>query len=180
MAIVQRHTEKHRKYHTLNHLKHIFGELRPVENQLKNLHCITLSVFFHDIIYQVKKSNNEEKSAAFAKAFMEEHAKLKPFSPTVHDQIIATKHHKATKDSDTNFLIDADMAILGQPREVYREYTENIRKEYQIYPDFMYRKGRRKVVTQFLTTPQIFHTDFFHAKYQKQAEENLHWELTQL
>lgn len=83
-------------------------------------------------------------------------------------------------DADTNFLLDIDLSILGKSPEVYKKYTEDIRKEYKIYPDFMYGKGRTKVLKSILELEAIFKTDFFKKAYEKQARENLTAELSQL
>ena len=79
--------------------------------------------------------------------------------------------HIEHQDCDTSYisdyLLDLDLSILGKNPEEYRRYCDNIRKEYSIYPDFIYRKGRRKVLQNILELDSIYKTDFF-----KQAYEN--------
>ena len=95
-------------------------------------------------------------------------------------QIKATSSHETSDDSDINYLLDFDLSILGAPAKTYQEYTIQIRKEYSIYPNFLYRKGRKKVVRHFLGMPQIFKTSEFISEYEPQARENLKRELEQL
>ena len=83
-------------------------------------------------------------------------------------------------DNDTNILLDIDLSILGENPMKYKEYCENIRKEYQIYPDFIYRKGRQKVLENILKLDSIYKTEFFKQEYESQAKENLTLELNQL
>jgi predicted metal-dependent HD superfamily phosphohydrolase len=164
----------------LKHLSHLFDELTPLWNSLKNADIVTFSIFFHDIIYDSSSHKNEEKSAEYARIFLTTYPSLQHFSANVFDQIIATKKHTRSSHEDTNFFTDADLAILGQSPNDYQTYTAAIREEYRIYPDFMYKKGRKKVLQHFLNKPFIYHTDYFRAKYEERARENLLKELGEL
>jgi len=55
-----------------------------------------------------------------------------------------------------------------------------IRKEYKVYPDIIYKPGRRKVVQHFLAMERIYKTDYFFVRLEQQAKENLTKELTLL
>jgi predicted metal-dependent HD superfamily phosphohydrolase len=93
-------------------------------------------------------------------------------------QILATKDHEMSASSDTNYFTDADLSVLGQPWDVYSTYINSIRKEYAVYPDVLYKPGRRKVVQHFLNMDQIYKTPYFHEKFESHARENLHRELS--
>lgn len=88
--------------------------------------------------------------------------------------------HELSKDSDTNYFIDADLAILGSAPAQYNIYATMVRKEYRQYPDLLYKPGRRKVLEHFLQMPAIYKTAFFRERYQQQAKENLAAELNML
>ena len=79
-----------------------------------------------------------------------------------------------------NFLLDADLAILGKDWETYENYIKQIRKEYSIYPDFLYNLGRKKILIHFLEFEEIFKTEHFKAKYEKIARENIQKEISML
>lgn len=59
-------------------------------------------------------------------------------------------------------------------------YTKQIRKEYSIYPDFLYKPGRKKVLEHFLQLENIFKTDYFKTKYEVQARKNIESEWRNL
>ncbi len=101
-------------------------------------------------------------------------------SDLCYSGILATKDHEVSNHPDLNFLIDADLAILGRDWDDYYDYTQKIRKEYRIYPDFLYRKGRKNVLQQFLKMESIFKTKHFSIKYEEKAKNNLHRELNSL
>lgn len=94
--------------------------------------------------------------------------------------IMATKSHENSEDSDTNYLTDADLSILGKCSYDYQKYTEQIREEYSIYPDFMYNSGRKKALQHFLQMDAIYKTRHFFKKYEKIARININNELEEL
>lgn len=180
LQIEKKYSEKRRYYHNLKHLENMFLELDAVKDQISNFTNISFSVFYHDVIYDASSKVNEEKSAEFAKLRL---AKLKlssSFIEKISDQIVATKSHQPSEYQDTNYLLDADLSILGKDRETYLDYTKNIRKEYSIYPDFLYKPGRKKVLQHFLELENIFKTNDFKEKYEVKAKENILFEIENL
>lgn len=175
--IEKKYSEKARHYHNLFHLHNMFSELIPVKDKISDFTVISFSVFYHDVIYNAALKSNEEKSAEFALARLETLGLSKTEIQKVYEQILATKSHQKSGDQDTNFLLDADLSILGKDFEAYVVYTQQIRKEYSIYPDFLYRPGRRKVLEHFLQSESIFKTDYFKEKYETRARENIASEL---
>lgn len=180
LKIEKKHSEKGRFYHNLDHLKNMFLELEAVKEQIFNYTAITFSVFYHDIIYDTTSRSNEEKSAEFAVSRLEELNIDQATIKEVFEQIMATKTHQISDHNDTNYLLDADLSILGKDPETYIDYTQKIRKEYSFYPDLLYKPGRKKVLRHFLELESIFKTDYFKSKYEKQAKENLQSELDSL
>jgi len=178
--ISKNYSEKKRHYHNLNHLDNLAGQLLPVKGQIGDWSLIVFAIAYHDIIYNIVKSDNEEQSAAFAgkkliALNLSEVQKKKCLA-----QILATKAHQKNEDHDTNLFIDADLSILGAGEKSYDLYTQQIRKEYRLYPDFIYNPGRKKVLLHFLEYQSIFKTDYFREKYEAQAKENLRRELASL
>ncbi|MGD1319684.1 HD domain-containing protein [Chryseobacterium sp. 2R14A] len=178
--IEKKYSEKSRHYHNLRHLENMFEEVESVKVQIKNFNNATFSIFYHDIIYDASSKSNEEKSAEFSKKRLEDLNIAKDDIQKVYAQILATKSHQKSDGQDTNFLLDADLSILGKDNKAYLEYTKQIRKEYSIYPDFLYKPGRKKVLEYFLELESIFKTDFFKAKYEVQARKNIEVELRNL
>jgi predicted metal-dependent HD superfamily phosphohydrolase len=175
--IEKNHSQKSRKYHNLLHLENMILELEPVKDQILDYETLLFSVFYHDIIYKATSKDNEEKSAEIAKKSLEKLDISSERVIKIYNQILATKSHQKSKDSDTNFLLDADLAILGKDWKIYEQYTQQIRKEYSIYPDFLYNPGRKKVLIHLLEFDEIFKTDYFKDKYEQIARENIEREI---
>ena len=78
---------------------------------------------------------------------------------------------------DLEYFLDFDMAILGADWDEYVLYTLNIRKEYRIYPDFLYYKGRKDFLANTLQKKNIFHTQLFKLELEDRARQNIAREL---
>lgn len=169
-----------RHYHNLTHLHNLLEQLVEIKSKIKNWDATLFTLYYHDIVYSTLKSDNEERSAALAAKRMSEIGVPAEIIKGCRKQILATKSHIEDADYDTNYFTDADLSILGQSPEAYREYYRSIRKEYAFYPDIIYNPGRKKVLQHFLAMERIFKTDFFYAKFESQAKENLQAELALL
>ena len=174
---IQKHyTSSKRHYHTLLHLENLFGELQPLHEKLEDWDTIQFSLFYHDIIYKSFKSNNEEESALLAVERLRQIGYSEEKIIKCENQILATKSHNFS-DTDTNFFTVADLSVLGKDWETYAVYYHQIRKEYSLYPDFLYNNGRKKVLEHFLDMESIFKTEYFQNKYENQARLNIEKEL---
>ncbi len=93
--------------------------------------------------------------------------------------IIETKTHKPSNEENKLFL-DADLTVLGASEKEYKTYLQNVRREYAIYDDVRYAKGRKKVLKHFLAKEKIYESSHFYERYEVKARENLAWELSDL
>ena len=179
LEIERNYSSKKRHYHNLLHLDNLLKELIEYQPLIKDWDMMIFAIAWHDIIYNVLKQDNELKSAVFAEkkllALDVAPEKIEKCKALVN----ATKSHQAASDADVNLFTDADLSILGKPWDVYELYTKQIRAEYGIYPDIIYKPGRRKALQHFLNMPRIFKTEQF-AKYEENSRVNLQRELQEL
>jgi len=176
----QHYEEPHRHYHNLNHLRNLLAQLTACKSMIEDWDSVVFAMFYHDIIYDVKRHDNEEQSARVAEQVLSE---LKFQPERMHRSaahILATKGHTISADMDTCFFIDADLSVLGSDAETYRCYSDQIRKEYSIYADAEYRVGRTKVLNHMLQLPALFKTPFFKDQLETQARKNLAEEINML
>ena len=177
LEIFTKYSDSKRHYHTIEHLEAMITELKEVKSKIEDWDTVLFAVFCHDIIYKASSSTNEEDSAKLAMQRLSE-IKYPPEKIGKCVQLImATKNHQLSVDADTNWLTDADLAVLGQNPEIYQAYADNIREEYTRYPDFLYNSGRKKVLSHFLELDSIFKTEHFTNKYEKKARINIQAEL---
>ncbi len=178
--IAHHYGEKGRYYHTLTHLEKLYRELLPLKEVVNEWDVVLFTLFYHDIIYKPTQGDNEEQSALVAEQRMLQLGISTESAKKCVDQIMATKTHTLSKDKDTDLFTDADLSILGQAAEVYDKYAADVRKEYKIYPELLYKPGRKKVLRHFLDMERIFKTEEFYGKYEDIARFNLERELGML
>lgn len=174
------YSNESRHYHTLLHLENLVNQLENIRLEIKNWDVVLFTLFYHDIIYVATNSDNEEKSAELAADRMKKMKVPNEMIELCINQIIATKTHVHSNESDTNYFTDADLSILGQCWEDYTEYFKNVRKEYAVYPDILYNPGRIKVLNHFLSMDRIFKTDYFYNNLESKAKQNLQLEIDYL
>lgn len=177
LEIEENHSSNKRHYHTLTHLENLLNQLDEVKQDIENWDVILFTLFYHDIVYRAEKNNNEEKSSELAEKRMKQLDIPLELIERCKQQILATKSHVLSLEYDVNYFNDADLSILGQDWESYSMYYQNVRKEYAIYPDFLYNPGRIKVLNHFLTMDRIFKTDHFSNRFEAQAKQNLLQEI---
>ena len=180
-SIVEHYSAKNRAYHNLSHIQSLLSLSESLSDKIQNLGAFYFAIWFHDVIYDTKRSDNEEKSAEFAAEALASLGVPEQTIATTRDMILATKHHRADDLSwDMKAFLDLDTSILGAPQEIYEEYSRAIRKEYSWVPDFLYRKGRLKVLNDFLGRERIYHTEEIASKYELQARLNIAEEVRTL
>ncbi|AXB58651.1 HD domain-containing protein [Flavobacterium fluviale] len=170
------YSKKSRHYHNLTHLKEMIESFETYSNRLQNPNEILFSIFYHDYVYSASKKDNELKSAEYALSILPENVDLN--KQLVFDAICATQKHQQNEIEDINWLIDFDLKILAKDWDDYKIYFEQIRKEYRIYPDFLYKPGRAKALKHFLENEFIFQTEEFRSFYEEKARQNIEKEIS--
>ena len=174
------YNSKNRFYHNLNHIEALLKLSEEYKHLLTSQQTIDFTIWYHDAIYDGSKNNNEEKSAELAKLHLTQLGLSEDLIDNCYNLIIATKTHilnNSLNSFDAQFLLDIDLSILAIERNQYIEYTKQIRKEYKIYPDFLYNKGRKKVLKHFLEMENIYKTELFQNLWEEKAKENINYEL---
>jgi predicted metal-dependent HD superfamily phosphohydrolase len=169
---------KSRRYHNLTHIKDMILSFEMYSDQLRNPDEILFSIFYHDYVYKSSKKDNELKSAEYALSILPENISFD--KQLVFDAICATQQHQHNNVEDINWLIDFDLKILARDWNEYQIYFDQIRKEYKIYPDFLYKPGRAKALKHFLENEFIFQTYEFRGLYEEKARMNIEKEISLL
>ena len=169
------YSEPHRAYHNLGHLDECLGHLdwarESLPSQKHNL--IELALWYHDVVYQIRRSDNEARSAAEALDFAGDAGLEKEPLAVLEELILATDHQQPPANGEQALIVDIDLAILGSSEARFSEYQQQIRAEYRWVPWFLYRKKRAEILNLFLKRARIYQTSPFYEQYEKQARSNL-------
>ena len=173
-------SEKHRHYHTLQHLRECFEHLEAVRAQARHSAEIAIALWFHDAVYDPQREDNEARSADWARASALDDGVPQATAQRLHGMVMATVEHLPQEDADTQLLLDIDLSILGAGPARFAQSNEQIRREYAHVAEPEWRVGRRRVLCGFLERPRLYGTEGFHATLEARARENIARELAAL
>ena len=177
-AVLNAYAQPQRHYHTVQHLQECLQWWQRCQEQMRHPAEVALALFYHDIVYEPKRSDNELQSANTMLA------QLQPYLPSdsterIYRWILATAHHgtqpymNQEDDQDLKWVLDIDLGILSADAERFQEYERQIRMEYRHVPLLIYRCKRRQILRDFAQTEYLYHTDYFRQQLEKVAKANL-------
>jgi len=179
--IEKKYTPNRRHYHNGHHIAALLRLCEHYAGELKDSDVVQYAVFYHDIIYNVLRKDNEPRSAQLAVKRLQALQVPADKIEQVKLYIEATQTHAittaVTHAGDLQLFLDFDMSVLGSAWNEYEAYTRQVRREYRIYPDKLYYPGRKQFLEHCLLLPHIFQTPTFIELYEEVARENIRREL---
>ena len=170
-----------RFYHNLDHIQHALDIADQLHDVAADFTAVQLALWFHDVVYDPRRSDNEAQSAAYAERVLHPLGVPDAMLATVTDLILATKSHEPPSPDPNIFIIlDADLAILSAPPAQYNAYARAIRQEYSFVPDEAYRVGRTAVLQKFLARKPFYFTEWMRERADTAVYQNLSRELKEL
>lgn len=180
-GILRAYRQPHRHYHTLEHLADLFECLPGIRADQPIPEFLAYAVWYHDVVYDPTRSDNEEQSADRAGHELKESLVASPTIEMVRRLILLTKHGWSEPEREEEAsLLDADLAILAADAPRYGRYAKAIRLEYIHVADQDYRKGRSAVLIHFLKQDRIYRTTIAYQNWESAARHNLETELIAL
>jgi predicted metal-dependent HD superfamily phosphohydrolase len=171
--LAQRLAEPHRAYHTMCHIQHCLDEMAQVRPLAAHPDAMEIALWYPDAVYDTHATDNEAQSTTLVAQILRDASLSETFVQMVVRLIMATQHHAVTEDSDTRLLVDIDLAILGQPAQIFDAYEHHIRQEYAWVSHDAFLEGRARILRSFLHRSTIYDTDHFRQHYEAQARINI-------
>lgn len=171
--LIARYSAPSRKYHTLQHLSECIAWLECITEQAQHPAEIEAALWFHDAIYELKRDDNEERSACLAVDSLLGGGVPPESVLRVERLILVTKHIVPPLSLDEQFIVDIDLSIFGASEQRFAEYEQQIREEYASIPVDSYRLRRQEILSLFLNRRRIYTCDYFHSRLEEQARANL-------
>ena len=182
--LLHAYAEPHRFYHTLDHIAALLRLLDEHGLDAKDRDALVLAMLFHDAVYDPARQDNESASADFASERLKTLGAPADIIATVRRLILATQHEAVNAsshvDPDLELLLDLDLSTLAGSPDDYRAYGQAIRREFALYPDEVYRPGRRRMLQGFLARDRIFRTPRLFALWEAPARSNIAGEIAEL
>ncbi|HEU5179293.1 MAG TPA: hypothetical protein VFW45_00755, partial [Candidatus Polarisedimenticolia bacterium] len=155
------YSEPHRRYHSLAHLESCVNEVSGAWSRAVHLEEVRWAVLFHDAVYDLRRQDNEARSAAWALHVMDELGRPEEEKARVQGMILATAHSGKPHTTDEALIMDIDLSILGADEATFDEYERNVRAEYEWVPEEIYRRERAAILQPFLNRERIYHTSLY-------------------
>lgn len=172
-ALLAAYNEPQRKYHTIQHLSECLAAFERVRHLALHPAAVEAALWFHDAVYDVKGSDNEERSAQWAISALKAAGAPTEAAELVGSLVLATRHTAAPVTIDEQVLVDVDLSILGADEQRFAEYERQIRDEYAFVPGFLFRRKRRAILQTFLQRTHIYSTEHFRGALECVARNNL-------
>ncbi len=177
--LASRYREPGRQYHTLEHIRHVLTWVNRLSGNPSD--ALWLAGWLHDVIYDPHASDNEERSAEYARCVIVQMGLSREIREETARLILLTRTHETSADDrEGHILLDADLAILGAEEADYDAYAAAIRREYAWVSEPDYRAGRRHVLERFLARPRLYFTGAMFESGEQRARANLAREIATL
>jgi predicted metal-dependent HD superfamily phosphohydrolase len=183
--IAEHYNETPRAYHTLRHIQQLFGQFDRVKHRLDEPHMIALALYYHDVIYDPTRSDNEAKSAEYIVAKLGRYLSTEQCA-RIRALIMMTATHQlddfesSNANNDAAYLLDMDLSILGATWPEYEHYAQAVRQEYAHINTAAYQLGRIAVLEDLLAHSSLYLTDDYHDRLEQQARLNIKREIKSL
>jgi predicted metal-dependent HD superfamily phosphohydrolase len=167
-----------RGYHDTRHLAEVLARLDELGEG--DHVAVVLAAWVHDAVYD-GAPGAEERSARLAEVELRDAADDEVDVAEVARLVRLTEHHDPEPgDRAGEALCDADLAILAAPAERYREYAQDVRREYAAVSDADFRAGRLAVLEDLAGRETLFRTAYAREHWEARARENLRDEIDRL
>lgn len=170
--LIRAYSEPQRAYHTVQHLFECLTLLESVKHYLNDPHAVELALWFHDAVYNPQANDNEIQSAQLFERLLISDLDLDVVKK-IKRWIIATQKHQSCNESDLQYLLDIDLAILAAPLPRFMQYEQQIQYEFSWVEPTLYLKKRQEILLHFYESSCLYQTAYFQQRYTSQAKLNL-------
>lgn len=179
-ALVAAWSEPHRSYHDLRHLAAVLGLVGGLADAADDPAAVRLAAWYHDVVYDPQRNDNEAVSAGRAKAGLRGLVTDERVAEVERLVLLTATHEPADDDANGAVLCDADLAVLAGPPDAYAGYASAVRAEFGHLSDEQFTAGRIAVLERLLDLPRLYRVPTVAADWEPRARANLAAELALL
>ena len=92
-GIIKAYSSPSRHYHSLQHLEQVFTLVNEFEKELLHPDAVYFAIFYHDIVYNTWRKDNENQSAKLSATVLDAMGYDNKFINLVYHLISSTQHH---------------------------------------------------------------------------------------
>jgi predicted metal-dependent HD superfamily phosphohydrolase len=176
VPVAEAYREPQRRYHDATHLGEVLEAVHLLRPHCVDFRSVLLAAWFHDGVYRPERSDNEARSAAWARRALAAAGFPESTAAAVERLVLTTDPRAAAPEgADARVLADADRRIWSAAPPRYAEYARSIRAEYGRFSWTRYAVGRRRFLAGVLRRAEKAGALFFHlgAAEERAARANL-------
>ena len=171
--LVSAYTAPDRHYHDIRHIADCLREFDGVRHLAANPDAVQVAIWFHDVVYDGRRTDNEEQSAEVAADALRRLGASEAFIEEVQQLILFTRHDTEPDTPDGKLMVDIDLTSLALAPDRFDENSRRIRSEYLHVADDTFVRNRNHMLGGLLKRKRIYYTNIFHDRCEGQARENL-------
>jgi predicted metal-dependent HD superfamily phosphohydrolase len=179
-SLVDAWSQPHRRYHDLAHLAAVLGVVAQLEASATDPAAVRLAAWYHDVVYDPTRTDNEQVSAERALAGLRGLVPDERRAEVERLVLLTAGHDPAPDDVNGAVLCDADLAVLAGPPQAYAAYASAVREEYAHLSDDDFIRGRIAVLEHLVSLPALYRTPEAADQWTATAAANLTAELSLL
>ena len=167
--------EPHRHYHSPVHIEHCLRQFDSAAAGMPNADAVEMALWFHDAIYVVSGNpapDNEQRSAELFLECAAEHGRAQ-FRSDVYRLIMVTDHREPPSAPDECYIVDIDLSSFGLPWPEFLGNSHDLRAEQPAQPDEEYYQSQESFLRSLLDRPVFCFTEFFRARHEQTARDNI-------
>lgn len=163
---------KGRHYHTLRHVEYMIVHAMDFGGiSLKNMCLLKWAIWFHDIVYDAQKSDNEKRSADMLVDFLRAIDMEEEDIEVAKWLILVTSHKGSPQTKLEEIICDLDLREFASDRQ--EKNAPEVRQEFSHLSDEEWKKGRIEFIESMLAKEYIYHTDLYRETLEATARHNL-------
>ena len=178
--LAEAYAEPTRAYHTSEHIEDCLTLLDASRTLARRVDEVEVAIWFHDAVYVATRTDNEKRSAELARASLRDAQVTSDIAERIGGLVLETRHETTPHEADAALLCDIDLSILGRSPAMFDRFERQIRQEYAMVPEPIYRTRRSDVLRKFLSRTAVYQTAWFRRHYEDRARANLERLLTKL
>lgn len=179
-ALIEAWSEPHRRYHDIRHLGACLALFDEVRHLAARPAEVELALWFHDAVYDTNATDNERRSADWARRALLDGGAPTEVAGRVAELVVATAHTgEGSNLSDAALLNDIDLAILGSDTEAFAAYEAGVREEYGWVEDEAFARARVAILRRLLARAPLYATKELRERFETSARANLERAIVQ-
>lgn len=179
-AVLDAWGQPHRRYHDRAHLAAVLGIVGELEGAAADPAAVRLAAWYHDVVYDPLRGDNEAVSAERARAGLRGLVPGERVEEVARLVLLTAGHDADPDDANGAVLCDADLAVLASPPAAYAVYASAVREEYGHLSDQEFTAGRIAVLEHLLGLDALYRLPAVAGEWTPRARANLTAELSLL